>query len=126
MTDKIRATILVVDDDKALTKLYSAALSTRGYRVLVAENGDEAITMAEMERPDLILLDIMMPEVHGLHVLDILKSTGDLEETKIIMLTALSDEKTKEKAIKLGAYDYIVKSESSMAEIIDKVHRAVS
>lgn len=122
----MKATILVVDDDKALTKLYSAALSARDYRVLVADNGEDAMRIAETEKPELILLDIMMPEIHGLHVLDILKSTGDLDETKIIMLTALSDISTKEKAIKMGAYDFIVKSESSMAEIIDKVHRAVN
>lgn len=118
--------ILVVDDDSALTKLYSSALSARGYRVLVAANGEEAMTIAEAEKPDLILLDVMMPEIHGLHVLDILKSTDGMDEAKIIMLTALSDQATKEKAIELGAYDFIVKSESSMADIIDKVHRAVS
>jgi DNA-binding response OmpR family regulator len=121
----VKATILVVDDDRTLTKLYSAALSARDFRVLVADNGEQALKLAESEKPELILLDIMMPEIHGLHVLDLLKTTTDLKETKIIMLTALSDISTKEKAMKLGAYDFIVKSESSMAEIIDKVHRAV-
>ena len=118
--------ILVVDDDKALTKLYSSALSARGYRILVAASGEEAMAVAESEHPDLILLDVMMPEIHGLHVLDILRSTDSMNDTKIIILTALSDQATKEKAIELGADDFIVKSESSMADIIDKVHRAVS
>lgn len=118
--------ILVVDDDRALTKLYSSAFSARGYRVLVASNGEEAMALAESEHPDLILLDVMMPEIHGLHVLDILRSTEGMESTKIIILTALSDQATKEKAMELGAYDFIVKSESSMADIIDKVHGAVS
>ncbi|MDD3678761.1 MAG: response regulator [Patescibacteria group bacterium] len=122
----MKPTILVVDDDMALTKLYSTALSSRGYRVLVAQNGEEGMAIAETERPDLILLDVMMPEIHGLHVLDILGSIDSLKDTKIIILTALSDVATKEKAVELGAYDFIVKSESSMAEIIDKVHRAVS
>jgi len=122
----MKPTILIVDDDRALTKLYSTALSARGYRTVVASNGEEAMTLAESERPDLILLDVMMPGVHGLHVLDILKSTPETEDLRIIMLTALSDLATKEKATDLGAFDYIVKSESSMAEIIDKVHRAVS
>jgi DNA-binding response OmpR family regulator len=122
----MKPTILVIDDDTSLVKLYSTALAARGYRVLVAHNGEEGMTTAEREKPDLILLDVMMPEIHGLHVLDILKSTPEMEDTKIIMLTALSDEKTKEKAIECGAYDYIVKSETSMADIIDKVHQAVS
>lgn len=118
--------ILVIDDDAALVKLYSTALTARGYRVLTACNGEEGMTKAEAERPNLILLDVMMPEIHGLHVLDILKSTPGLDDTKIIMLTALSDEKTKERAFECGASDYIVKSETNMADIIDKIHKAVS
>lgn len=122
----MKPTILVVDDDASLVKLYSTALMARGYRVLTAQNGEEGMTIAEQEKPDLILLDVMMPEIHGLHVLDILRSTPEMEDTKIIMLTALSDQATKEKAVECGAYDFIVKSETSMGEIIDKVHRAVS
>lgn len=122
----MKPTILVVDDDETLTKLYSTALSSRGYRILVAENGEKAMSLAEEEKPDLVLLDIMMPEVHGLHVLDILKSNPGMEDTKFIILTALSDLDTKERAKALGAWDFIVKSETSMAEVIDKVHRAVS
>jgi DNA-binding response OmpR family regulator len=118
--------ILVVDDDAALVKLYSTALTARGYRVLTACNGEEGMARAEAEHPDLILLDVMMPEIHGLHVLDILKSTPGMDDTKIIMLTALSDEKTKERAFECGASDYIVKSETNMADIIDKIHKAVS
>lgn len=122
----MKPTILVIDDDAALVKLYDTALTARGYRVVTAGNGEQGMAAAEAERPDVILLDVMMPEIHGLHVLDILKSTPDLADSKIIMLTALSDEKTKERAFECGAHDYIVKSESSMADIIDKVNRAIS
>jgi DNA-binding response OmpR family regulator len=102
------------------------ALSARGFRVVTAKNGEEGMSIADAERPDVILLDVMMPEIHGLHVLDILKATPEMADTKIIMLTALSDQKTKERAFECGAFDYIVKSESSMADIIDKINRAVS
>lgn len=122
----MKPTVLVIDDDSALVKLYSMALSARGFRVVTAKNGEEGMALADVERPDVILLDVMMPEVHGLHVLDILKATPELADTKIIMLTALSDQKTKERAFECGAFDYIVKSESSMADIIDKINRAVS
>lgn len=118
--------ILVVDDDTNLTQLYEAALTARGYRVLVANNGEEALAAAEREKPDLILLDIMMPSIHGLHVLDIIKATPETSESKIIMLTALGDEGTKERALECGAEDYIVKSESNMAEIIERINRALS
>jgi len=123
---KGKITILVVDDDQVLTNLYSSAFKARGYRVLVAEHGEDAIMLAETEHPDLVLLDVMMPEMHGLSVLKLLKSSEELKNTKIIMLTALSDQKTREKALKLGAYDFIVKAESPMADVIYKVNKAVS
>lgn len=122
----MKPTILVVDDDTNLTTLYEAALAARGYRVVVTNNGETALDLAEKEKPDLILLDIMMPAIHGLHVLDILKATPETEGAKIIMLTALSDEATKEKALATGAIDYIVKSESNMADILERVARALS
>lgn len=118
--------ILVVDDDTNLTQLYEAALTARGYRVMVANTGEEALAIADREKPDLILLDIMMPAIHGLHVLDIIKATPETEESKIIMLTALGDEATKERALECGAEDYIVKSESNMAEIIERINKALS
>lgn len=117
--------ILVVDDDENLTSLYEAALSARGYQVFVGNNGEEALTIAEKEVPDLILLDIMMPNVHGLNVLDILKATPRTQESKVIMLTALGDEGTRQKALSAGATDFIVKSESNMAEIIEKIQGAL-
>jgi DNA-binding response OmpR family regulator len=118
--------ILVVDDDASLTTLYEAALTARGFRVVVAGNGEVALSMAETEKPDLILLDIMMPSIHGLHVLDILKATPETKDAKIIMLTALGDEATKEKALETGAIDYIVKSETNMAEVLERVARALT
>jgi DNA-binding response OmpR family regulator len=118
--------ILVVDDDTSLTKLYEAALSARGYRVVVANDGEAALSMAETEKPNLIMLDIMMPAIHGLHVLDILKATPETKDSKLIMLTALGDEATKEKALETGAFDYIVKSETNMADVLDRVAKALS
>jgi DNA-binding response OmpR family regulator len=122
----MKPTILIVDDDTNLTKLYEAALSARGYRVVIANDGENALSMAEAEKPNLILLDIMMPNIHGLHVLDILKATPETKDSKIIMLTALGDDATKEKAIETGASDYIVKSETNMADVLDRVAKALS
>lgn len=118
--------ILVVDDDANLTKLYEAALVARGFRVVIATDGEAALTMAENKKPDLIMLDIMMPSIHGLHVLDILKATPETKDAKIIMLTALGDEATKEKALETGATDYIVKSETNMAEVLERVAKALA
>lgn len=122
----MKPTILVVDDDTNLTQLYEAALAARGYHVCVANDGEAALTVAEKEKPDLILLDIMMPEIHGLHVLDILKATPETQDAKVIMLTALGDEATKEKALETGAVDYIIKSQSNMADILERIGKALS
>lgn len=92
----------------------------------MCNNGETALESAEKEKPDLMLLDIMMPAIHGLNVLDIIKATPETENTKIIMLTALGDEATKEKALATGAADYIVKSESSMADILERVAKALN
>ncbi len=117
--------ILIVDDDEDIIRLYESALSARGYRVITAADGEKGLILAESERPDLIILDVMMPALHGLNVLDILKSTPGISSTKIMLLTALSDEATKEKAINLGADYYIVKSESSMADILQLINEAL-
>lgn len=122
----MKPTILVVDDDTNLTKLYESALTARGFRVIVANDGEAALASAEKEKPTLIMLDIMMPSIHGLHVLDILKATPETKDSKIIMLTALGDEATKEKALECGAFDYIVKSEVNMAEVLERVQKALS
>lgn len=121
----MKPTILVVDDDPNITSLYEAALTARGYHVYVAGNGEEALTRAEAEHPDLVLLDVMMPEIHGLNVLDILKATPGLENCKVIMLTALDDPATREKAMQTGAVDYIVKSETNMADVIQRAERVL-
>lgn len=117
----IKPKILVVDDDKSLLRLYESALLGRGYRVVCADNGEAALKLAETELPDLIIMDIMLPAIHGLHAIDILKATPSTQDIKIIILTSLGDETTKEKALKSGALDYIVKSQSNMAEILDKI-----
>lgn len=118
--------ILIVDDDSNLIRLYESALSARGYRVVTAVDGEKALIAAEREQPDLIMLDVMMPSLHGLNVLDILKATPGMENVKFMILTALSDEATKEKALSLGADYFVVKSESSMADILQLINEACS
>ncbi|HBG82059.1 TPA: response regulator [candidate division CPR2 bacterium] len=113
--------ILVVDDDKGLCQLYKLTMEQEGYEVFTANQGEEGLSRALEIKPDLILLDIMMPMIHGLNVLDILKATPETKDLKVIVLSALSDEETKNKAREFGASDYIVKSQSTMAEVIGRV-----
>ena len=118
--------IIIVDDDPKLCELYKSVFSAQGYQVSVAQNGEAALAKITKEKPDLVLLDIMMPNIHGLHILDIIKATPEVEDTKVIMLTALSDESTRTKAKEYGAIDFIVKSESTMADILERVQQALT
>ncbi|PIX98863.1 hypothetical protein COZ22_03965 [bacterium (Candidatus Howlettbacteria) CG_4_10_14_3_um_filter_37_10] len=113
--------VLVVDDDSGLCQLYKLTLEQEGYEVFTANQGEEGLSRAVKLKPELILLDIMMPMIHGLNVLDILKATPETKDIKIIVLSALSDDETKNKAKEFGASDYIVKSQATMAEVIARI-----
>jgi len=99
-------TILVVDDKDSLRKLIKSYLSEEGYRVVTADNGQNALYVARHEKPDLILLDIMMPEMDGYDFIRIYRKEAD---TPIILLTAKLDESDKVIGLELGADDYVTK-----------------
>ena len=107
-TKELMAKILLVDDEEAILKMYGSAL---GEDVITAKDGDEAIEKAGTEKPDLILLDIIMPKENGLDVLKKLKSDDDTKGIPIIVLTNLPKEASAQKAKALGASGYYVKAE---------------
>ena len=102
-------TILVVDDEQDLLDLIEYNLKKEGYRVLKAENGEEALEIAKGQKPDLVLLDIMMPKMDGLEVCRRMRSDGNLHHIPVIFITARGDEKTEVEGLDLGADDYISK-----------------
>lgn len=104
-----KKTILVVDDEKDLLDLIEYNLKKEGFNVLKAENGEEGIAVAKEGKPDLVLLDIMMPKMDGLEAVEIMRKDDDLKKTPIIFLTARSDEKTEVEGLNKGGDDYITK-----------------
>lgn len=104
-----KQTILVVDDETDLLDLIEYNLHKEGFKVLKAENGEEGIKVAKEHRPDLILLDIMMPKMDGLEAVEIMRKDEELQKTPIIFLTARSDEKTEIDGLNKGGDDYITK-----------------
>ena len=104
-----KQTILVVDDERDLLDLIEYNLKKEGFKVLKAENGEEGISKAKEHKPDLILLDIMMPKMDGLEAVEIMRKDDDLKKTPIIFLTARSDEKTEIDGVNKGGDDYITK-----------------
>ncbi len=119
MNDKKR--ILLVEDDIALADVYQARLEIEGFEVKQVNNGEDALSAAVEFKPELILLDAMMPKISGFDVLDILRNTPDTTNIKVIMLTALSQPKDRERAENLGVDDYLVKSQVVIGDVIERV-----
>ncbi len=113
--------ILLVEDDEALAAVYKSRLEIEGFETQAVYNGEQALSAAVEFRPDLILLDAMMPKISGFDVLDILRNTPETAQTRVIMLTALSQPKDKERAQHLGVDDYLVKSQVVIGDVIERV-----
>jgi DNA-binding response OmpR family regulator len=120
MSDK-QKTILIVEDDENLANVYETRLQAEGFNTKRVPNGEDAIAAATLAKPDLILLDVMMPKVSGFDVLDILRNTPETANAKIIMLTALSQDSDKERARSLGVNDYLIKSQVVIADVVDRI-----
>jgi two-component system alkaline phosphatase synthesis response regulator PhoP len=115
--------VLVVDDEKDILQIIKYNLELHGYDVLTAENGVEAMDKAKVFRPDLILLDIMMPHKDGIQTCIELRSNPEYDNTLIIFLTALSDEKSEIRGLELGADDYMAKPIKPKL-LVSRVHSA--
>jgi two-component system phosphate regulon response regulator PhoB len=117
----INKKILLVEDDDALANTYLTRLEAEGFTVRRANNGEDALATAIEYKPDLVLLDVMMPKVSGFEVLDILRNTPETANLKIIVLTALGQEGDRQRASQLGADDYLVKSQVVISDVISRV-----
>lgn len=113
--------ILLVEDDDSLANVYLARLEVEGFQVRRVPNGEDALAAAVEFKPDLVLLDVMMPKVSGFDVLDILRNTPETANVKVVMLTALSQDSDKSRADQLGADDYLVKSQVVIADVIERI-----
>ena len=113
--------ILLVEDDTALAAVYKSRLELEGFEIREVNNGEEALSAAVQFKPDLVLLDAMMPKISGFDVLDILRNTPETSNTRVIMLTALSQPKDKERAEALGADDYLVKSQVVIGDVVERI-----
>ena len=113
--------ILLVEDDENLAAVYRDRLKLEGLDVKEVQNGEEALSAALDYKPDLILLDAMMPKVSGFDVLDILRNTAATANVRVVMLTALSQPKEQERAESLGVDDYLVKSQVVINDVVNRV-----
>lgn len=117
--------IMLVEDDKSLREIYGVRLLAEGYDIVSAGDGEEALAMAIKERPDLIVSDVMMPKISGFDMLDILRSTTETKNIKVIMMTALSSEDQRVRGESLGADRYLVKSQVGIEDVVRVVHEVL-
>jgi len=112
--------IMVVDDEESVRMVVTFTLEKAGYRVIDADCGDEALNSVTQTPPDLILLDLMMPNIDGWEVLQLLKSNPKTEDIPVCLLTAKGDIRNKMYALQQGAVDYITKP-FKREELLNKV-----
>jgi len=117
--------IMLVEDDKSLREIYGVRLLAEGYDIVSAGDGEEALAMAIKERPTLIVSDVMMPKISGFDMLDILRSTTETKDIKVIMMTALSSEEQRTRGESLGADRYLVKSQVGIEDVVRVVHEVL-
>lgn len=115
--------ILIVDDNKETVKLYSALLELEGFQTIPAYDGYQALEILKNQTIDVVLLDIMMPEIDGIEVCRQIKSHPKTEGISIVMVTALSDPENKEQALKAGANGYLTKP-VMVDDLINAIHAA--
>lgn len=117
--------ILLVEDDKSLREIYGVRLLAEGYDIVSAGDGEEALAMAIKDRPALIISDVMMPKISGFDMLDILRSTTETKDIRVIMMTALSSDDQRARGEQLGADRYLVKSQVGIEDVVRTVHEVL-
>ena len=113
--------ILLVEDDRFLIKAVYTKLTQKGFEVILANDGDEAISKAKTEKPELVLLDMVLPKKSGFEVLRALKGDPKTVSIPVFILSNLAQDQDIQEGKALGAEDYIVKSNTSLSAIVDKV-----
>ncbi len=118
-------TILFIEDESALQKTFGEILRREGYEMISALDGETGLKLCKTKKPDLIILDLVLPKLHGFEVLKKVKADEEIKDIPVIVLTNLETMSDVEKAIELGATTYLVKANYSLEEVISKVKKAL-
>ena len=120
---KTKPKILLIEDDQFLSKILLVKLKRAGFDVFLAIDGEEGIKKAKETKPDLILLDLILPKINGFAVLSEIKKTPVLKKVPVVILSNLGQESDVEKGLRMGAEDYLIKTNLSLSEIVEKVKK---
>jgi CheY-like chemotaxis protein len=117
--------ILFIEDEMALQKTFEEIIKGEGYEIISALDGETGLRLAKTQKPDLILLDLILPKIEGIEVLKTLKEDEETKNIPVIVLTHVEDLEKVEKAMELGVQAYLVKAEYSLEEIKEKIKQAL-
>ena len=118
--------ILLVEDDSFLAGMYVQKLELEGYQVHLASDGRQGLKAAAQKRPDLIMLDIILPKMDGYEVLEQLKKDTETRDIPVVLLTNLGQREDVKRGLKLGAEDYLIKAHFMPSEVIEKIKKLLS
>ena len=115
------ARILIVEDDSLLIKMYQTKFAAEGFEILTAEDGEAGWQVIKTQKPDFVIMDVMMPKYSGLQVLEAIRKDDELKNTPVLMLSNLSAPDKMEKAKALGVKEFLIKANYTPSQIVDKV-----
>lgn len=115
------AKIAIIEDDIAIVQMYRLKFEADGYEVITAGDGNDGLKLLQSDKPDIVLLDLMMPGMNGIDVLAAIRKDAKLKDLKVVVLTNMGDAETSAQVNKMKATDYIVKAEMTPREVSDKV-----
>lgn len=118
--------IVIIEDDIFLAEMYATKFEFEGFDMQVASNGDEGLKLVKKTKPDIVLLDILLPKQNGFEVLEELKKDDELREIPVVLLTNLGQKEDIEKGLELGAVDYLIKAHFVPSEVVQKVKNVIS
>lgn len=125
MAEKKPVHILLVEDDTFLANIYKTKFELEGFKVSVADNGEDGLADVKKKKPDIVLLDILLPKMDGFSVLKHIKDDAATQKTPVIFLTNLGQKEDVEKGLALGAVDYLIKAHFKPSETVEKVKKAL-
>ncbi len=123
--EKNKVHVLLVEDDVFLSGIYQKKFEMEGYKVTTADNGEKAVNEAKKKKPDIVLLDVLLPKLDGFAVLEKLKEDATTKDIPVILLTNLGQKDDVEKGLQAGAVDYLIKAHFKPSEIVDKVKKVL-
>lgn len=117
----MKKNILIVEDDQFFRDLLKKKLSSLGYNIIEAPNGEKGIELAKEKKPDLIILDLLLPNIDGFEVLSKVRTNSETSSTPVIIVSNLGQQEDVERGLKLGATDYLIKSQFDIESITSKI-----